>query len=191
MALKGTGCAWTFLLAILPRILGSLMQYVLSVLQKITHVQPDFLIFIDASSASSTLWGCKAVAGMFFDLCLYCIHLQKFCSSPGMAKEACLWKSNRESTISRRNVEFMKDQDTYWEDYLKAADIWQRHWKNSDVLTYTEVMLLFSRATGEEGQRRPCMQGQSCCWLGCNVLGICTWLCCISLNHVLSVQSVC
>lgn len=44
----------------------------LSVLVQFTDVQPDFLLFIDASSANSTLRGCNAVAvaGMFFDLVL-------------------------------------------------------------------------------------------------------------------------
>lgn len=70
MALKGTGCACTFLLAALPRILGPLTQFVLSVLVQFTDVQPDFLLFIDASSANGTLRGCNAVAGVFFDLVL-------------------------------------------------------------------------------------------------------------------------
>lgn len=46
------------------------MQYVLSVLRQFTDVQPDFMLFIDASSANSTLWGCNAVASMFFDVVL-------------------------------------------------------------------------------------------------------------------------
>jgi len=33
-------------------------------------VQPDFLLFIDASSANSTLWGCNAVEDVFFYLVL-------------------------------------------------------------------------------------------------------------------------
>lgn len=61
-----------------PGILGSIMQYVLSGLRQFTDVQPDFLLFIDASSANSTLWGCSAVAGMFFDLVLTSYYFKKF-----------------------------------------------------------------------------------------------------------------
>lgn len=53
------------------------MQYVLSVLQQFTDVQPDFLLFIDASSATSTLRGCNAAAGMFSDFRLPSLSFQK------------------------------------------------------------------------------------------------------------------
>lgn len=66
------------------------MQYLLSGLRHFTDVQPDFSLFIDASSENSTLWGSSAVAGVFFDLVLTSYSFRKFGSSLGMAKEAYL-----------------------------------------------------------------------------------------------------
>lgn len=60
-----------------PGILGPIMQYVLSGLRQFTDVQPDFSLFIDASSANSTLWGCSAVASMFFDSVLTSYSFKK------------------------------------------------------------------------------------------------------------------